>query len=173
WQDVGDLLELNGVVVSRLENDTLLTLQMYYIDAYETAQSPYEGHYVHRDVKVRPVTQHIACSKGDYFVLTNQPGNHFIVETLEPQSVDSYFNWNFFDSILGQKEYFSAYIFEDEAFRLLNENPELKKQFNEAKAGDKQLRNSAREQLDWLYKRSPYYEQTHLRYPIGRLLKAE
>ena len=173
WQEVIDLLILNGITVDKLEKDTLLTLQMYYIDAYETARNPYEGHYVHNNVKVRPVMQQIPCSKGDYIVVTDQPGNRYMVETLEPQPVDSYFNWNFFDSVLGQKEYFSAYIFEDEAFRLLNENPELKRQFNAAKASDEQLRDSAREQLDWIYKRSPYYEQTHLRYPIGRLLKAD
>lgn len=170
WQDVVDLLVLNGITVTQLERDTVLTLQMYYVEAYETARTPYEGHYVHSGVKVRPAMQQIPCSKGDYMVVTDQPGNRFIVETLEPQSVDSYFNWNFFDSILGQKEYYSAYIFEDEAFRLLNENPDLKRQFDEAKAGDEQLRSSARAQLDWIYKRSPYYEQTHLRYPIGRLL---
>src|SRR5690606_21460251 len=173
WQEVVDLLVLNGVTVDKLEKDTVFTLQMYYIDAYETARNPYEGHYVHNNVKVRPVMQQIPRSKGDYIVVTDQPGNRYMVETLEPQSVDSYLNWNVFDSVLGQKEYFSAYIFEDEAFRLLNENPELKRQFNAAKASDEQLRDSAREQLDWIYKRSPYYEQTHLRYPIGRLLKAD
>src|SRR5690606_23316377 len=120
WQEIVDLLTLNGIKVHKLEKDTLLTLQLYYIDGYETAPTPYEGHYVHSGVEVRPVMQQIPFSKGDYIVATNQPGNRFIVETLEPQSVDSYFNWNFFDSILGQKEYFSAYIFEDEAFRLLN-----------------------------------------------------
>ena len=171
WQEIVDLLTLNGIKVDKLEKDTLLTLQLYYIDGYETAPNPYEGHYVHSGVEVRPVMQQISFSKGDYIVATNQPGNRFIVETLEPQSVDSYFNWNFFDSILGQKEYFSAYIFEDEAFRLLNADPELKRQFEAAKAADGELRNSGRAQLDWIYKHSPYYEQTHLRYPIGRLLE--
>ncbi len=30
----------------------------------------------------------------------NQKANRYIVETLEPQGVDSYFGWNFFDGIL-------------------------------------------------------------------------
>src|SRR5690606_17829969 len=64
WQEVIDLLILNGITVDKLEKDTLLTLQMYYIDAYETARNPYEGHYVHNNVKVRPVMQQIPCSKG-------------------------------------------------------------------------------------------------------------
>ena len=170
WQKVVDLLKLNGITVDSLEKDTLLTLEMYYIADYQTGSTPYEGHYLHSSVKVKPETQQIQCYAGDYLVVTNQPGNRYIVETLEPQATDSYFNWNFFDSILSQKEYFSAYIFEEEAFKLLNDNPELKKQFEQAKADDGQLRGNGRAQLDWIYKHSPYYEKTHLRYPIGRLL---
>jgi hypothetical protein len=34
----------------------------------------------------------------------NQEANRFIMEVLEPQAPDSYFTWNFFDGILGQKE---------------------------------------------------------------------
>ena len=43
----------------------------------------------------------------------NQVANRFLIETLEPQAEDSYFAWNFFDGILGQKEGYSAYAFED------------------------------------------------------------
>ncbi len=170
WHHVVDLLELNGIRVDRIERDTLLTLEVYYITDYQTGRAPYEGHYLHSNATVRPEIQQIQCYAGDYLVVTNQSGNRYIVETLEPQATDSFFNWNFFDSILSQKEYFSAYIFEDEAARLLNENPALRKQFEEAKAADEQLRGDGRAQLDWIYKRSPYYEKTHLRYPIGRLL---
>jgi hypothetical protein len=35
------------------------------------------------------------------------------LETLEPEAVDSFFNWNFFDTMLQQKEGYSDYIFED------------------------------------------------------------
>ncbi|MGK6351146.1 M14 family zinc carboxypeptidase [Parapedobacter sp. DT-150] len=172
WQDVAELLQLNGAKVERLEWDTLLTLEMYYITDYQTARSPYEGHYIHSDVKLKPVEQQIQCYQGDYLVVTDQPVNRFIVEALEPQAADSYFSWNFFDSVLGQKEYFSAYIFEDEAFRMLNDDAGLKREFEAAKAADEQLRSNGRAQLDWIYKHSPYYEKTHLRYPVGRLLTA-
>src|SRR5690606_2199578 len=53
WQEVVDLLILNGIKVNKLETDTSLTLQMYYVDGYETAHNPYEGHYVHSSVNVR------------------------------------------------------------------------------------------------------------------------
>lgn len=172
WHDVVDLLRLNGTEIQQLEQDTVLELEMYYITDYQTARNPYEGHYPHSQVQVKPQTQHIQCYAGDYAVITNQTGNRYIVETLEPHAPDSFFNWNFFDSILSQKEYFSDYIFEDEAFRLLQGDSEFKKAFESAKAKDENLRNSGREQLDWIYKQSNYYEKTHLRYPIGRLKTA-
>ncbi len=71
---------------------------------------------------------------GDYVVYTNQALNRYIVETLEPQGVDSFFAWNFFDSILGEKEYFSDYVFEDVAAELLKKDPELRKKLEEERA---------------------------------------
>ena len=47
------------------------------------------------------------------------------METLEPQGVDSYFAWGFFDAILQQKEWFSDYIFEEKAEELLKVDPAL------------------------------------------------
>lgn len=171
WVDVIRLLALNGVKMHRLEEDQELNLEMYYIAGYQTSSSPYEGHYLHSNVQVNPRMMTIRYYKGDYVVEMNQEQNRYIIETLEPQAVDSFFNWNFFDSVLGQKEHFSPYIFEDEAFRMLEENDKLKREFEQARAASPEMANNARMQLDWIYKRSPYYEKTHLRYPIGRLVR--
>ena len=144
---------------------------MYYIESFKTSPSPYEGHYMHSDVKLKPVMQQVQFYKGDWLIETNQQANRYLIETLEPQAHDSFFNWNFFDSILGQKEYFSAYIFEEEAYRLLQENPNLKAEFEKLKSEDEKFKTNARAQLDWIYKKSPYYEKTHMRYPVARQLK--
>jgi hypothetical protein len=144
---------------------------MYYIKDYKTASAPYEGHYIHSAVQVNPVKQSIQFYKGDYLVYVNQPQNRYIVETLEPQGTDSFFNWNFFDSILGQKEHYSAYVFEDTAAQLLKDDPELKKLLEQEKAKNPDLAKSAAAQLQFVYKNSAYYEKTHLRYPVGRLLE--
>ena len=128
------------------------------------------GHYLHSNVVLRPVKQQIRFHKGDLVVKVDQDKNRYIVETLEPKAVDSFFNWNFFDSVLGQKEYFSAYIFEDEAAAMLKSDPALKARFEEEKNKNPEMEKSGSAQLNWIYKNSPYYEKTHLRYPIGRLV---
>ncbi len=79
------------------------------------------------------------------------------------------FNWNFFDPILQRKEGYSAYVFEDLAKEFLNENPEVKKEFEKKKLEDKTFAENAYEQLDWVYRQSPYYEKAHLQYPVYRI----
>ena len=100
----------------------------------------------------------------------DQAANRYIVETLEPPAHDSFFRWNFFDGILSQKEYFSAYIFEEEAQRLLEANPAWKEELKHKKAAEPSFANNSRAQLDWIYKKSNYYEDTHMLYPVGRVL---
>ena len=92
------------------------------------------------------------------------------METLEPAGVDSFFAWNFFDSILDEKESFSSYVFEEVAADLLKKDPELKKKLDEEKAKDPRLAGSAQQQLTFIYRNSPYYEKTNKRYPVGRIL---
>ena len=96
-------------------------------------------------------------------------GLKFLLETLEPEAVDSYFNWNFFDTILQQKEYFSAYVFEDLAKELLDKNPKLKAEFEAKKQSDTKFAENGASQLDWVYKHSAYYEKAHLQYPVYRV----
>ncbi|HTM98377.1 MAG TPA: hypothetical protein VL088_06535, partial [Pedobacter sp.] len=80
-----------------------------------------------------------------------------------------FFNWNFFDSILGQKEGYSSYVFEDTAAELLKKDPELKKKLAAEIVKNPELAKSGRGQLDFVYKNSDYFEKTFMRYPIGRM----
>lgn len=171
WHQVIELLKLNKVQMRTLSADTVINTEMYYIESFDTGQRPFEGHYVHSNTKVRAVRQKVKFYKGDIWVDVNQTANRYIVETLEPEAIDSYFNWNFFDSILGQKEYFSAYIFEEIAVELLKNNPDLKAKFDERKASDDAFAKSGQAQLDFIYRNSDYYEKTHNRYPISRILE--
>ncbi len=171
WEKVIELFKLNRVQMQRLTKNTTVEVEMYYIADFKTAARPYEGHYNHSAVKLDTTVQNIKFFEGDYVVYVNQQTNRYIVETLEPQAIDSYFNWNFFDSILSMKEHFSAYIFEDTAAELLKNDPVLKEKFEKAKANDPEGLKSASAQLNFIYKNSAYYEPTFNRYPIGRLMK--
>jgi hypothetical protein len=170
WGKIIDLYKLNKVVMHPLAHDTTLDVQMYYIADYKTGTRPYEGHYLHTGVKLTPTSLKIKFYAGDVVVYTNQALNRFIVETLEPQGVDSYFAWNFFDSVLGSKEGYSPYVFEDVAAEFLKTNPQVRKMLDDEKIKNPELAKSAAAQLNFVYRNSPYFEKTYLRYPVGRLM---
>ena len=169
WWNIIELLELNNIETTRFENDTTLTVKSYKIKNYETRKQAYEGHYSHYEVELDISEEKVTFNKGDYMIKTNQNGFRYLLETLEPQAPDSFFSWNFFDTILQQKEGFSPYVWEDRALQLLRSNPKLQIDFNLKKSFDKDFNDSWYAQLDWLHKQSENYEKAHLQYPIYKL----
>ncbi|HCW64111.1 MAG TPA: hypothetical protein DG752_05540, partial [Leeuwenhoekiella sp.] len=118
---------------------------------------------------VETSTQEINIRQGDYVVKTNQSGLRYIMEMLEPSGVDSFFNWNYFDTILQQKEHFSPYVWEDRAQELLDADPEMKEAFEDLKENDTRFAQNWYMQLEWIYEHSNNYEKAYLRYPIFRI----
>ncbi|MCR6720829.1 MAG: hypothetical protein NVV59_11160 [Chitinophagaceae bacterium] len=96
----------------QLSSDSTVEVTVYHIEDYKASPRPYEGHHLNSGVKIKTSREKIKFRKGDWYIPMNQPGNRFLIETLEPEAEDSYFTWNFFDGILGQKEGYSAYAFE-------------------------------------------------------------
>ena len=170
WTEIMDLMELNGISYSQFERDTVIRVESYKIDKYSTISYPYEGHYPHFDTAVTPTFLERSFAQGDYIIPTDQPGIRYLLETLEPAAIDSFFNWNFFDTILQQKEGFSPYVFEDLASQILEENSELLDSLNSKKANDPTFRDDWYAQLQWIYERSEYYEEAHMQYPVYRVI---
>ena len=171
WWKVIELLQANGVKMRRLLNDSTLEVESYKIEKYTSSPRPFEGHHLNRDVQVSSSIKKVTFRKGDYLIPANSAANRFLTEVLEPHAEDSYFAWNFFDPILGQKEGFSAYVFEETAAQFLKDHPEVKKGLEERKAADAEFAKSASAQLNFVYQNSPYYEPAHNQYPVYRLLK--
>jgi hypothetical protein len=170
YWNVIDLLKSNGVAYTQIKNDTIIEVESYRIADFRTVNSAYEGHYLHRNTKVTSQITKVSFHKGDYIFKTQQKAIKYLLETLEPEGVDSFFNWNFFDTILQQKEGYSEYVFEDTAAKLLKDNPKLKAELEQAKLNDPKLAKDPEAQLDWVYKHSAYYEKAHMQYPVYRVL---
>ncbi len=129
WFRVAGRLRANGVVLKPMKHDTTLAVTAYHISDYRTYSRPYEGHYPHNSVTVEPFRDTLSFKKGDYLIPMNQKTNRYIMEVLDPRFSDSFFRWNFFDTILMQKEYFESYVFDTVAVRILHNNPKLKQEF--------------------------------------------
>lgn len=169
WDEVIVRLKSNKVTMKALTNDTLIRVKVFYIADYSTTTAPYEGHYLHSKVSIVEKVDTLRFHKGDLIVSMGQLSDNYCVSVLDPRGADSFFAWNFFDPILQQKEYFSSYVFEDEAVEILNSDPLLKKDFNKKKASDQSFREDPYAQLNYIYHHSSHYEKGHLRYPIFRV----
>jgi hypothetical protein len=171
WFNVIENLYRNGVNLVELKNDSAISVTVYEIKEFQTAQRPFEGHYLHSNTKVEKIQTKINFRKGDFMVPMNQEVNRYIMEVLEPESEDSFFNWNFFETILQSKEGYSAYVFEDLAAEFLNQNPDLRNKLEAAKSENEELAKSGSAQLRWVYEHSPWKEKAHYRYPVYRVEK--
>ena len=65
---------------------------------------------------------------------------------------------------------FSAYVFEDTALEILENDPDLKQRFEEMKQANPEIKKDSWSQLYWIYKQSEYYEKSHNRYPVYRVM---
>lgn len=169
WREVIERLQYNQVQMKMLPSDTIMEVSSTYIEEFEFIKRPYEGHFLLKQMKTSAKVQKRQFFKGDYLVSTEQAAVRFIVSVLEPEAVDSYLRWNFFDPIFQQKEYFSAYVFEETAREMLENSPALQKRFAEWKAAFPEMAKNPYAVLEFFYKQSPYYEEEHLRYPVAKI----
>lgn len=170
WWRVIERLQLNGVQMRQLKEDLTLEVEMYSIKDYKSLSNAYESHHLNYDVEVIKTTKHKNFRKGDWYIPMNQKANRFLVETLEPESMDGYLAWNFFDGIFQRKEGFSPYVFEDIAADYLDAHPEVKQKLEEKKKSDPEFATNAYAQLYFVYENSPWIEPEFMHYPVYRLM---
>ncbi len=169
WGRVIERLKMNDVQMQPLQRDSVMEVQVYTITNYETGKRPYEGHYQHSNVQAANEMKKVRMMRGDYIIPMDQKAKRYLIETLEPTAPDAFFAWGFFDAILQQKEYFSDYVFEDEAGEMLKKDPVLAARLKQRCAADTAFANDAEAQLEFVYRCSPHYEAGHMRYPVFRV----
>jgi len=168
WKTI-EKLKYNKVEMIDLMSDTIINVNAIYIDQYECSSKAYESHHYNRNVKSILKPTKIQFLKGDKVIFMNQSKNRFIAEVLEPMANDSYFSWNYFDGFLDQKEGFSDYVFEDDAFQLLQEDKNLNSKFETWKEQNPDKLNNQYEVLEFIFKNSKHYENEYNRMPYFRI----
>ncbi|WP_222983574.1 M14 family metallopeptidase [Flagellimonas meishanensis] len=171
WHKIVERLDANQIDYVVLDKDSMLTVEAYTILDFETRKMPYEGHYLHYDAQVEKEVKNVSFRAGDLIIPTQQPGIRYLLETLEPQGADSFFNWNFFDTVLQRKESFSPYVFEDIALKMLQSDSVLRNTFLRKKEKDFAFSENWYAQLDWIYEQSKYLEDAYRSYPVYRIAK--
>jgi len=168
-EDVINRLSFNGINYRRVGTDTTLSLTTNRVLSFDSPQKPYEGHYAHSKIDIERENVEIDLKKGDLIISTDQKNRWFLMHVLVPEAEDSYFTWNFFDSYVQQKEYFSSYVFEDKAKEILENDTTLKSTFEERKKLDQKFNASSWEQLYFIYQHSEYFEPSWHLLPVFEL----
>lgn len=159
-------LRSNNIEFYTVKSDSVLKASSYRINSYKSLTKPYEGHFKHNSILFDKFEVNLSLKPGDILIPTKQRSRNFILAALIPDAEDSFFSWNFYDSYLQQKEYFSSYVFIDQVKFMLDSNPKLKLDFEKMKKESESFRNSEWEQLYFIYKNSPYFEKSFMVLPI-------
>lgn len=165
-KDVVKRLKANKIKMSKILNDTIISLGVFRIADFDVSKRPYEGHFFLRNPQVKRENQRIRLKRGDWKISSSQENALFLHSVLQPEAEDSYLSWNFFDSYLQQKEYFSSYVFVDKIGEILKQDPELKKKYKAKLKEDDAFRDSEWDQLYYIYINSPYFEKTYGVLPV-------
>lgn len=162
WSALIDVLRAHGLRMQTLAREIEDTFETYRFENVEFAAAPFEGRFMVRKLDTAAVRERRRMPAGSVYVPAAQPAGKVLMHLLEPEAADSLLKWGFLHAVFEQKEYFSDYAFEPYAARMLEADPELRRQFEAANLPP------GRARLAWLYRRSPYYERTKDAYPVVR-----
>jgi len=167
WREAIERLRWNGVRMERVDVEREQEVGCYHVLSVTSRPNAYEGHMFHDDVQLEKRRDIVTLRAGDWIVPLDQDNARYAVETLEPLAHDSFFRWGFFNSVLEKKEAYSDYVFEDEAERLLRDEPELAGKFDAWKAANPALLKDQYAVLDFIFANcARYREPEWRRYPV-------
>jgi len=170
WTSVIDRLNLHGIKYEVLDQSKKYKVQTFRFRDYSWPKTSFEGRFLLTTSWDTIITERIYPA-GSVVVRTNQRTAKVIAHIFEPASPDSYLSWGFFNAIFEMKEYFETYFMEEYARQMLTEDPALKAEFESWKKNHPDLAANQWAQLEWFYKRSPYWDKQKDVYPVGKVLE--
>ncbi len=179
FSSAADLLKLHGVEMSRTEKPLDQVFETYRFTSAKFAANAVEGH-VMLTVEPRTVKEKIFIPAGSYWIPMKQRRARLILALLEPNAPDSLASWGLLDSVFegggrggrggrGGTGGVGEYLSEPIARRMMADQPELRKQFEQKLASDPQFAADPAARLHWWFEQSKYQPEDSGRYPIVRV----
>jgi len=173
WTEIIELLDLHGIRYTRLERETPLSVASTKFRDVIFASEPYEGRTRVENLEWDDIREERAFPAGSAVIPLDQPAARLIGYMFEPGCRDSFLRWGFFNTILERTEYFESYVMERVAREMLAEDDALRKQYERKKAEDEAFAADPSAQLAWFYRKTPYYDDRHNVYPVGKITRRE
>lgn len=170
WRDVIDRLNLHGIKYTILQSPQTFQVQTFRFRDYSWSKSPYEGRFT-LTTQWDTIYTEREYPAGSVLVNTDQRTARVIAHIFEPASPDSYLTWGFFNSIFEMKEYFETYSMETYARKMIKDDPVLKAEYELWEKDHPELKDNQYAQLEWFFRRSPYWDKQKDMYPVGKILE--
>lgn len=168
WSEVIQKIKAHGIQVEQLEEAKEVRLEFSRLTTYSMGNQPYEGEMRVRSFEKEEEYRNITMPAGSIRIPTDQPLGELAVILAEAESVDSFFQWGYFNSTLSQTEYMEQYIMEPLLVKMLQEDLDLKKEFDEKMESDPEFAKAPRAIYRWFYAKTPYFDQNWKVIPVGR-----
>jgi hypothetical protein len=171
WKVFAEELAFQGVQMEQINQPLDQEFETYRFSNVKFGTSQNEGR-VMVDFDTKLVKEKIAVPAGSFWVPMHQRRARLILAMLEPQAPDSLARWGFCNAVLfsgGRGGGEGAYLTEPIARRMMADNPDLRKQFEEKVASDPAFAADPQARLMWWFTRSDYAPSSAGRYPILRV----
>ncbi len=170
WEEVIARLAAHGIQMERLTASVELEVEMYHMQDAKLARQPFEGRV---PVTAKPQLERHKQTfpTGTMRVSTDQALGTLAMMLLEPGAEDSFWQWGFFMEVMSPTEYVESYVMQPMAERMLAENASLKAEFDNKVKTDSLFAKNAWEQVQWLYRRTPFADAQWLLYPVARVME--
>jgi hypothetical protein len=166
---VAEKLALHGIQGRTITNAaTGAAVQTFRAIKAAIAPATFEGRAV-MSVEGEWTNERRDIPAGSLFVPIAQARSHLLMTLLEPRDPDSFVSWGFFNAAFERKEYMEAYVAEDVGVKMLKENADLKREFEQRLKDDRAFAGSPAARLDFFYRRHPSWDDRVNLYPIYRI----
>jgi hypothetical protein len=165
YHTVIERLKSHGILMTQLEeNKTKNVIQLISQD-HKLSDNIFESRQM-VDSKFISKLKRMEIEEGTYQVATDQELGRLAVALLDPRAPDSFFAWGYFNSMFQRTEYIESYAMIPMAKLLFERQPNLLKEYEKLKETNKAFAADQKQQFEWIYRHSPFYDEQYLKYPV-------
>lgn len=169
YVEIIERLKYHGIDFFRIDGKYNFTAELTRFKNVKFSPVPTEGR-TKVDFEYDREHSEIVVEDGDYVVPVDKRNARIIAHLLEPYAPDSFVKWGFFNSIFEQKEYAESYVMEKMAREMLENDENLKAEYEKKKAEDPEFASNSWAQINWFYMKSKYKDKNYMLYPVKRIM---
>jgi hypothetical protein len=173
WTEVIERLDQHGIRSLPLPSEAEVEVVSWRFANARWSATPYEGRQILTAFDSAPVRERRRLAEGSRVVSMKQAEAGLIMHLLEPDAPDSLLRWGLFNSVFENKEYAEPAIMARRAARMLEEDAELRAEFERRMAQDAEFRRDPRRRIEFLYRHSPWFDDRKNVYPVVRVESGE